>query len=61
MKTRPTYWDLNREALVKNALEKYKTQNCGSASYDILRYAAKGVLKTTTDVTADQFFGLVSF
>ena len=48
-------WELNKEKLANAALVKYKNENCGSAGYDILRYAAKGILTTGADVSAEEF------
>lgn len=48
-------WELNKEELVNAALAKCKETNGLEAGYDILRYAAKGVLKTSADVSAEEF------
>jgi hypothetical protein len=48
-------WDLNKEKLVNDALTKCKETGCVDAGYNILRYAAKGVLKTSTGVSAEEF------
>lgn len=48
-------WELNKEELVNAALAKCKETNGLSGGYDILRYAAKGVLKTSADVSAEEF------
>ena len=48
-------WDLNKEKLVNAALAKFNETDGLSGGYDILRYAGKGVLKTTADVSAEEF------
>ena len=48
-------WNLNKEVLVKHALTKFNETNGLECGYDILRYAAKGVLKTSADVSAEEF------
>jgi len=40
-----SHWDLNKEKFVAEALVAYKDTNGYSGGYEILRYAAKGVLK----------------
>ena len=48
-------WDLNKEKLVNAALATFNETGGLSGGYDILRYAAKGVLKTTADVSTEEF------
>jgi hypothetical protein len=48
-------WELNKEVLVNSALAKFKETNGLECGYDILRYAAKGVLKTSAEVSTDEF------
>jgi hypothetical protein len=55
MSNHKSHWDLNKERFVNRALEKYKNENCPSSGYDILRYAAMGVVTITEDVAAEEF------
>lgn len=48
-------WELNKEKLVKAALEKCKESNGFEGAYDVLRYAAKGVIKTSEGVSTEEF------
>lgn len=48
-------WDLNKEVLVKHALAKFKETDGLECGYDILRYAAKGVLTTSAEVSTEEF------
>jgi hypothetical protein len=43
-----SHWDLNKEKFVNEALESYKDTNGCTGGYEILRYAAKGALKSDT-------------
>lgn len=48
-------WELNKEKLVKAALAKCQETDGLEGGYDVLRYAAKGVLKTSAGVSAEEF------
>jgi hypothetical protein len=47
-------WEMNKEALVKYALVKYKESDGLECGYDILRYATKGVLTVTSGELTDE-------
>ena len=46
-------WDLNKEVFVNAALVKFKETSGHQGGYDILRYAAKGVLSCAEYTTGD--------
>jgi hypothetical protein len=55
MNTPRTYWEENKHRFVTSALEDYHTNPNSSRGYDILRYAAKGVIDCTEDVSPQMF------
>jgi hypothetical protein len=42
-----SFWELNKETLVKKVLAEYQETGSVSAGYNILRYAVKGNIQTT--------------